>query len=336
MRLYVSIFFCLAFSYLGTYSQDIDFQVSFDDHLFECTDLDYNWFDCHNVIGILSDLDSIYPYAGHIRSSSVDDSYLLSNNVMLEGAYRFEYMHLGILELTSNNFPEGVLVDITNNTPVVFLFGFTNWENYYGLEFALVESGTANWKLLKVENGLRTVTETIFYTVETNNLYKIVLELDCRDNLQIICNDDLILETAIENYKSHGKFGFLWPAGDNVNNNVFTSISYSQNDFEYIEDNVCTEHHSPFNVPNAISPNHDGLNDSFRPILKEMYEQSLESYNLKIYNRYGNLVFETDMKSEGFYPLDKVLPNSVLTFLLEYKMTGDSVQHQKGNFLIIK
>ncbi len=42
-------------------------------------------------------------------------------------------------------------------------------------------------------------------------------------------------------------------------------------------------------VPKAFSPNYDGINDFFKVIYKDV-----EEYNIKIYNRYGQLVYESD------------------------------------------
>lgn len=43
-------------------------------------------------------------------------------------------------------------------------------------------------------------------------------------------------------------------------------------------------------VPNAFSPNNDGLNDVFMPL---MFNVSTENYLMQIFDRWGNLVFET-------------------------------------------
>ncbi len=50
-----------------------------------------------------------------------------------------------------------------------------------------------------------------------------------------------------------------------------------------------------FNVPNAFTPNDDGLNDEFN-IQTEM----LISYYIAIYNRWGDLVFTSDDINEGW------------------------------------
>jgi gliding motility-associated-like protein len=52
-------------------------------------------------------------------------------------------------------------------------------------------------------------------------------------------------------------------------------------------------------MPNIFSPNGDGLNDEFRPNLKADFLQ-IESYDLKIYNRWGNLIFKTKDIDQGW------------------------------------
>jgi gliding motility-associated-like protein len=48
-------------------------------------------------------------------------------------------------------------------------------------------------------------------------------------------------------------------------------------------------------VPNSFSPNDDGLNDVFKP-----EAQKIRDYELTIYNRWGELVFQSAKLSEGW------------------------------------
>ncbi len=48
-------------------------------------------------------------------------------------------------------------------------------------------------------------------------------------------------------------------------------------------------------LPNVFTPNFDSINDVFKPYLDEIVE-----VNFSIYNRYGNLVFETS-RVNGFW-----------------------------------
>lgn len=61
-------------------------------------------------------------------------------------------------------------------------------------------------------------------------------------------------------------------------------------DFVYPRDSV-----SNVVLPNVFTPNFDSINDVFRPRLDEITEMSFS-----IFNRYGNLIFETTRVS-GFW-----------------------------------
>lgn len=56
---------------------------------------------------------------------------------------------------------------------------------------------------------------------------------------------------------------------------------------------------SPDSTANVFTPNGDGLNDRFRPYINSDFDETTidyyaESFNIKIYSRWGRLVFETD------------------------------------------
>ena len=54
---------------------------------------------------------------------------------------------------------------------------------------------------------------------------------------------------------------------------------------------------TPFYLPNAFTPNGDGLNDSFRPIPRYDY---VNRYHLSIYNRWGQKIYETTDINKGW------------------------------------
>jgi len=48
-------------------------------------------------------------------------------------------------------------------------------------------------------------------------------------------------------------------------------------------------------IPNAFTPNNDGLNDEFKPVIR-----SAQKYNLKIFDRWGHLIFESNEVENGW------------------------------------
>jgi gliding motility-associated-like protein len=54
-------------------------------------------------------------------------------------------------------------------------------------------------------------------------------------------------------------------------------------------DTVCVDNCPVYSLPNIFTPNADGRNDFFRPFPYRF----IESINLQVFNRWGNVVFET-------------------------------------------
>jgi len=86
-------------------------------------------------------------------------------------------------------------------------------------------------------------------------------------------------------------------------------------------------------VPSAFSPNEDGEND-----LECVYSDCLENFSFKIYNRWGEMVFETADKNicwDGIWK-GKLLNPAVFVYTIEgYQINGDRVS-QKGNITLTR
>ncbi|MDB4533306.1 PKD domain-containing protein [Vicingaceae bacterium] len=79
-------------------------------------------------------------------------------------------------------------------------------------------------------------------------------------------------------------------------------------------------------VPNAFTPNNDGLNDCFRPQGNDI---ELEDYSLAIYNRWGELLFETNTLSncwDGTYK-GSAVPNGVYVWKIRAKEKYSTIVH---------
>ncbi len=88
-----------------------------------------------------------------------------------------------------------------------------------------------------------------------------------------------------------------------------------------------------FDVPNAFSPNGDGINDK---ILIQGYGISTVKWN--IYNRWGILVFSTTNKSTGWDGTYKgvLQPQDVYQYILEIQMTDGSTFSKKGDITLLR
>ncbi len=70
---------------------------------------------------------------------------------------------------------------------------------------------------------------------------------------------------------------------------LITSIDSVGNESE-VSDTMCVDNCPTYELPNVFTPGQDGLNDFFRPFPY----QYIESVSIQIYNRWGNLVFESE------------------------------------------
>jgi len=82
-------------------------------------------------------------------------------------------------------------------------------------------------------------------------------------------------------------------------------------------------------LPNAFSPNGDGENDVLR-VLGSQYVQNIE---LRIYNRWGQQVFYTNQKEQGWDGTFKgqPAPLGVYAYTLQAILQNGEVIHKKGN-----
>ncbi len=89
-----------------------------------------------------------------------------------------------------------------------------------------------------------------------------------------------------------------------------------------------------FFVPNAFSPNGDGLNDIFRPIPAGIATTEW----FRIFNRYGELVFETGQTLKGWDGTFKGIKQAVGNYIWMVRAKGNDGKtiEMKGNVVLIR
>lgn len=92
-------------------------------------------------------------------------------------------------------------------------------------------------------------------------------------------------------------------------------------------------------VPNAFSPNGDGLNDVFLPITEDELQYN---YQLYIYDRWGTEIFRSAQPEFGWNGTYKgqKCPGDVYEYLIKYQPGGqflsDEIMIKKGCFLLLR
>jgi gliding motility-associated-like protein len=82
-------------------------------------------------------------------------------------------------------------------------------------------------------------------------------------------------------------------------------------------------------IPNAFTPNGDGLNDVFLPKTR-----NLSSYNMSIVNRWGEIIFTTTNPQQGWD--GKGAPSDVYVVLINYQVDGKELQSVKQNVSLLR
>jgi len=88
-----------------------------------------------------------------------------------------------------------------------------------------------------------------------------------------------------------------------------------------------------FYVPSAFTPNADGKNDLFKPVISGAVLQ----YEFTVYNRWGEVVFRTTNRQAGWNGTTKGITQAghVFVWLCRYQFYNQATQVRKGTFVLI-
>ena len=102
-------------------------------------------------------------------------------------------------------------------------------------------------------------------------------------------------------------------------------------------DTIVVQNDCYINIPNVFSPNGDGMNDYFFP--RQYLARGLTSFHMMIYNRWGQLLFETtnlmgagwDGKFNG-----KDQPEGVYVYIMDATFKDGQKEQHQGNVTLIR
>ena len=91
------------------------------------------------------------------------------------------------------------------------------------------------------------------------------------------------------------------------------------------------------NIPNVFSPNGDGLNDYFYP--RSLLSSGLTSFKMDIYNRWGQLIFETTSTEgagwDGRFN-NTMQPGGVYVYIIDCSFKDGQHEHHQGNVTLLR
>ncbi|MES2617549.1 MAG: gliding motility-associated C-terminal domain-containing protein [Bacteroidota bacterium] len=154
-------------------------------------------------------------------------------------------------------------------------------------------------------------------------------------------------EVKIENRSSNAaRYKWLYPPiGTSTDTNI--AIKYTDTGRYYItliaiSNHQCTDsvtriimlsHDLQLLVPDAFSPNGDGINDVFKP-----EAVGIKTIKVSIFNRWGEMMYQSDSKTEGWDGtfLGKDAQQGMYLYTIEAKGLFGPVQYFKGMLLLMR
>jgi gliding motility-associated-like protein len=163
-----------------------------------------------------------------------------------------------------------------------------------------------------------------------------------------LCETDTVILTAT------GALSYLWMDGStgvtfeiemaNPDNSGNYSVVGTDINGCFAADSMYVEVHpqqSPGccepQLPDAFTPNGDGANDSFIPLLQDC--SKLEFAEMRIYSRWGELVFKSHENSarwDGLTPSGTPASSDTYVFTFRYRLEGDEEKTQKGEITLLR
>ena len=152
-------------------------------------------------------------------------------------------------------------------------------------------------------------------------------------------NDTIAFEQQFTLEATPGYFSYQWNTGDTTyyitgtEEGSYSVIIQTEEGCTTVDSAYLKDVYMPFyfNVPNAFTPNNDGLNDTFRPVVD--YER-VRMFSMVIYNRWGQLIYETTNPAEGWNGKDA--PAGVYTWTITYSDYLGKVSKLRGSVTLIR
>lgn len=107
------------------------------------------------------------------------------------------------------------------------------------------------------------------------------------NNIATVSNGQFYYEDDVNNVTSDGKICYRVEAIESINSFGFSMTSFSNT--------ACIVQEPIIYIPNAFMP--DGINKVFLPVVSDF---DLESYELLIFNRWGDVLYKTNQYDEGW------------------------------------
>lgn len=194
---------------------------------------------------------------------------------------------------TMSNTAQTILLKVVNDKQLMFRKKLS-WNHYTGFN-----AGNAGYAVYRTVNG-QSYGPPLAYTGAGENYFE--------DNVEDLASEGAQVNYMVQSVEALGNmYGILEMASSN------TAKAYTEADVF---------------VPTAFAPK--GVNKIWKPVT---HFADKSDYNLKIYNRWGNLLFETNDTEQGWDGGGS--PNDVYVYLIQFKNARGEYKELKGTFTLL-
>jgi len=195
-------------------------------------------------------------------------------------------------------------------------------------------------------NGTYTVTMSTLYRACPDTSTSRTYHVFGQPNINLgsdtsICPGSNAIELVDEVNGNNPAASWLWSTGETGNKIMVTTPG----DYYAIvtingcssTDTVVVQNNCYLDIPNAFTPNGDGLNDYFFP--RNLLSKGLTSFSMQIYNRWGQLIFETQSLDgrgwDGRFN-DVPQPEGVFIYVIDASFLDGQKEHRQGSITLLR
>ena len=201
-----------------------------------------------------------------------------------------------------------------------------------------IESESSLWLfgLTQAESGIYSVKLTDAYHCVVEDTVKLAVIPPPTADFPT-SNDTIFYEKEYQLQATSGYASYQWNTGDTTyyitvtEEGAYSLLMETTEGCQKLESIMMIDTFLPVLVPNAFTPNNDGLNDTFRPVATS---DQIRMFSMVIYNRWGQLIFETNNPAEGWNGKDA--PAGVYSWLISYSNHTGKVFKMRGSVTVVR
>ena len=284
--------------------------------------ISYTTFKYIQVRRELVSIDTVFNHQGKIELRGQIDTATNINGYVIGGWDNYE----------------GGIILVPNYTSNRFILEFDNADDIYGIAIINCSGINLVWNFSDVK-PLAIEADADAETVQLDWNYSLI---DIYDNpkdderFTVFCAVDDGAESIIATNLTDTiiKLNFNEIASE-IAQNFYFRVESTDDDNRFSQSNtVCIQRRPDLWLPTAFTPNGDGLNDTFGPVVKSA---QITDFELIVYDRYGGRVFVSsspDNRWDGTHSGKQVAEGGYLYYLKAKLQNGQTIE-RKGSVNVV-